>query len=75
MTCSTSEVAALLLVRLSKVLLRLGKLVGSLVELLLKLGCRGAVTARSRCLVAALELRGLGAGRLHCFTACHCPAP
>src|SRR6202030_3264739 len=54
---------------------RLGKLASSLVELLLKVGCRGAVTARSRCLIAALELRRLGAGHLHCFTACDCPAP
>jgi hypothetical protein len=43
--------------RLGKVLLRLGEFAGSLLELLLQVGCRGAATARSRCVLAALNLR------------------
>ena len=53
----------LLLQCFSKVILRFGEFAGPLVELLLQIGCRG--TARSRYLLAALELRRLAAARRH----------
>ena len=54
------------LVRLSQVLLRLGKLAGSLVELLLEIDRRGSVTTRSRRLLAAFRLRRPGGPSFHC---------
>jgi hypothetical protein len=52
---------------LGKVLPRLCEFAGSLVELLLQVGCRGAATARSRCVLAALDLRRLTAVRSHSY--------
>jgi hypothetical protein len=55
----------ILLSRLSKVLLRHGEFSGSLVKLYLEVGCGGTATARSRCVLAALDLRCLPAARFH----------
>src|SRR6266516_5407859 len=48
---------------------RFGELAGSAVELLLKIRRRGTATARSRCLLAPLELRRLAVS-LHLRPAC-----
>ena len=47
--------------------MRLGELASTLIELLLEVGCRGTATARSRRLLAALDLRRLPAACLHCY--------
>jgi PAS domain-containing protein len=59
----------LLLQRLSKVLLRLGKLAGPLVELLLEIDRRGSVTTCSRRLLAVLGLRRPEVPSFHCYAA------